>query len=129
MRSGARGGKRDYRSVETPEDGAGNPKRRNPAGAGGTVPEGYGTHEMYWAVSDACCVYRHRDLEHDPQKFGWRQARRRVLRHGAPSGQWINRGRGELRSRRRGLEVRPEDRGNRLVGWKGLREFVRARRR
>ncbi len=46
------------RSVETPEDGARNPKRRNPAGVGETVPEGYGTHETYRTVSDTCCVYR-----------------------------------------------------------------------
>ena len=116
------------RTAETPENGVKNPRRRNPAGAGGTVPEGYGTHEMYRAVSDACCVYRYRDLKHNLRKFGWRRARKRVLRHGALSGQWVIRGRGELRLRRRGLEVRLDNGSNRLVGWKELQEFVRARR-
>ena len=117
------------RSVKTPEDGTrNNPKRRDPADAGETVPEGYGTHETYRAVSDACRVYRYRDLEHNLRKFGWRRARRRVLRHGALSGRWVNRGSGELRLRRRGLEVRIHDGGSRLVGWKELQEFVRARR-
>ncbi len=115
------------RTVEMPEDGARNSRRGDPANAGGTVPQGYGAHETYRAVSDACHVYRYRDLEHNLQKFGWRRARRRVLRHGALSGQWINRGRGELRLGRAGLEVRLEDGGNRLVGWKELQEFVRAR--
>jgi hypothetical protein len=113
------------RSVEKPEDGARNPKRRNPAGAGETVPEGYGTHEMCRAVSDACHVYRYRDLEHDLRKFGWRRARKRVLRHGALSGQWVNRGRGELRLGRGGLDVQLDDGSNRLVGWKELQGFVR----
>jgi hypothetical protein len=66
---------------------------------------GIRTHEMYRAVSDACYVYQYRDLEHNLWKFGWRQARKRVLLHGALSREWINRVRGELRLRRRGLEI------------------------
>ncbi len=112
----------------TPERGTRNLKRRDATGAGGTVPEGYGTHEMHRAVSDACRVYRYRDLEHNLRRFGWRQARKRVLRHGALSGQWVNRGRRELRLGRRGLEVRLDDGGNRLVGWKELQEFLPIRR-
>lgn len=84
------------RTAGTTENGV-NPRRGDPPGAGETVPEGYGTHETYRAVSDACRVYRYRDLEHNLRKFGWRRARKRVLRHGALSGQWVNRGRGELR--------------------------------
>ena len=116
------------RTAGTPENGVQNPRRRNPAGVGEIVPEGYGTHEMHRAASDACHVYRYRDLEHNLCEFGWRRARRRVLRHGALSGQWVSRGRGELRLGRRGLEVRLDDGGNRLVGWKELQEFVRVRR-
>lgn len=97
------------------------------AGARRSVPQEYGSQEMYQAVSDACYVYRYRDLEHNLWMFGWRQARKRVLRHGALSGEWINRGRGELRLRRGGLEVRLEH-GKRIVGWKEMQEFIRARR-
>ena len=101
---------------------------RNPAGGWPSVPEGYRAQEMYRAVSDACYVYRYRDLEHNLWKFGWRQARKRILRHGALSGEWANRGHGELRLRRRGLEVRLDDGTKRLIGWKELQEFVRAKR-
>jgi hypothetical protein len=100
-----------------------NPPERWPA-----IPKGYGTQAMYRAVSDACYVYQSWDLEHNLWKFGWRQARKRVLRHGALSGKWVNRGSGELRLRRRGLEVRLDDGGKRLIGWKELQEFIQARR-
>lgn len=115
-------------TIETIEHDARNPARGKPASVRATVPEGYGPHEMYRAVSDACYVYQYRDLEHNLWKFGWRQARKRVLRHGTLSGEWVNRGRGELRLRRRGLEVRLDDGGKRLLGWKELQEFVQARR-
>jgi hypothetical protein len=111
------------RTVERIERGM-----ENSAGGWPALRKGYGTQEMYRAVSDACYVYQHRNLEHNLWKFGWRQARKRVLRHGALSGQWVNRGRGELRLRRRGLEVRLDDGGKRFIGWKELQEFIRARR-
>ena len=82
---------------------------------------------LYKAVADACCIYGYRDLETNVRRLGWRQARRRILQHGALSGEWVGRGRGELRLRRKGLEVR-FNYGVRLVGWKELQEFVRARR-
>jgi hypothetical protein len=110
-------------TVERIERGMGNPARGWPA-----IPKGYGPQEMYRAVSDACYVYQYRNLEHNLWKFGWRQARKRVLRRGALSGQWVNRGRGELRLRRRGLEVRLDDGSKRSIGWKELQEFIRARR-
>ena len=111
------------------EDGARNPRRGDAAGTAETVREGYGLHEMYRAASAACHVYRYRDLEHNLREFGWRRARRRVLRHGSLSGHWVHRGRGELRLRRGGLEVRLDDGGKRLVGWKELQQFVRAMHR
>lgn len=80
---------------------------------------------LYNAVADACYIYRYRDLERNLKRFGWRQARRRVLRHGALSGEWIGRGRGEVRLRRKGLEVRFSD-GAWIIGWKELQEFVGA---
>jgi hypothetical protein len=101
--------------------------RGRSAGAWVTMPKGYEPHEMHRAVSDACYIYQYRDLEHNLRRFSWRQARKRVLQHGALSGDWANRGRGELRLRRKGLEVRL-DHGKRIVGWKELQEFIRARR-
>ena len=101
---------------------------RNLAGGWPSVPEGYRASEIYRAVSDACYIYQYRDLEHNLWKFGWRQARKRILRHGALSAEWANRGHGELRLRRRGLEVRIDDGTKRLIGWKELQEFIRARR-
>lgn len=115
-------------TTETIEHGARNPAYRKPVGAWAPISTGYRTQEMYRAVSDACYVYQYRDLEHNLWKFGWRQARKRVLRHGALSGEWVNRGRGELRLRRSGIEVRLDDGSKRLIGWKELQEFVRARR-
>lgn len=82
---------------------------------------------FYNAVADACCIYGYRDLEQNLKRFGWRQARRRVLRYGALSGEWVGRGRGEVRLGRRGLEVRFSY-GARTIGWEELQEFVRARR-
>jgi hypothetical protein len=102
--------------------------RSTAADAWTAIPKGYRTQDMYRAVSDACYVYQYRDLEHNLRRFSWRQARKRVLRHGALSGEWINRGRGELRLRRRGLEVRLDDDSKRLIRWKELQEFIRARR-
>ena len=102
--------------------------RSTAADAWTSIPTEYRTQEMYRAVSDACYVYQYRDLEHNLRRFSWRQARKRILRHGALSGEWINRGRGELRLRRRGLEVRLDDDSKRLIRWKELQEFIRARR-
>ncbi|MDX6380481.1 MAG: hypothetical protein QOI57_1505 [Rubrobacteraceae bacterium] len=102
--------------------------RSTAADAWKAIPTGYSTQDMYRAVSDACYVYQYRDLEHNLRRFSWRQARKRILRHGALSGEWINRGRGELRLRRRGLEVRLDDDSKRLIRWKELQEFIQARR-
>ena len=101
--------------------------RNTVADAWTSIPKGYHTQDMYRAVSDACYIYQYRDLEDNLRRFSWRQARKRILRHGALSGEWINRGRGELRLRRRGLEVQL-DSGKRIIGWKELQEFIRARR-
>ena len=116
------------RNAGSLEDGARDPKRKNSAGAGKSIPDGYGIHEMHRAVSDACHVYRYRDLEHNLWKFGWRQARKRVLLPGALSGEWVNRGYGGVRLKRGGLEVRLDDGSKRLVGWKELQRSVRTRR-
>ncbi|AHY48186.1 Hypothetical Protein RradSPS_2903 (plasmid) [Rubrobacter radiotolerans] len=81
----------------------------------------------YDAVSDACWIYRYRDLEHNLRRFSWRQARRKVLARGALSGQWASRGHGDLRLTRGGLEMRFKS-GVRTVDWKKLKEMIEARR-
>lgn len=81
----------------------------------------------YNAVSDACWIYRYRDLEHNLRRFSWRQARRKVLAHGALGQEWINRGRGDLRLTRRGLEMRFRG-GVQTIDWKKLKEMIEARR-
>jgi hypothetical protein len=101
--------------------------RSSDAGAWEAIPKEYAPDEVYRAVSDAFYLYQYRDLEPNLRRFGWRQARKRVLQHGALSSEWLNRGRGELRLRRRGLEVRLAT-GKRLIGWRELQEFIVARR-
>ncbi len=81
----------------------------------------------YNAVSDACWIYQRRDLEQNLRRFGWREARRRVLAQGALSREWVNRGRGELRLTRRGLEMRFAS-GVRTIDWKELKDMIEARR-
>jgi hypothetical protein len=105
---------------------------RNDRGGYGTVPrpvwDSNDPRALSKAVSDACYIYRYRDLEHNLRRFGWRQARKRILQRGTLSGEWVSRDRrGELRLRRRGLEVR-FDNSKRIIGWKELQEFIWARR-
>lgn len=71
----------------------------------------------YDAVSDACWIYQYRDLEQNLRRFGPRQARRKVLAQGTLSREWVNRGRGDLRLTRGGLQMRFRS-GVRTVDWK-----------
>ncbi len=81
----------------------------------------------YDAVSDACWTYQYRDLEQNLKRYGWRQARRRVLAHGALSREWMNRGCGDLRLTRGGLEMRFAS-GVQTMDWKKLKDMIEARR-
>ena len=84
-------------------------------------------HARYNAVSDACWIYQYRDLEQNLRRFGWRQARRKVLSQGALSREWVNRGRGDLRLTRGGLQMQFRG-GVRILDWRKLKEFIDARR-
>ena len=86
-----------------------------------------GQRAKYMAVSDALWLYRDLELEQNLRKLDWRKARKRVLGHGQVKREWVGRGRGDLRLGRRGLEMRFAN-GTRVVGWKELQDFVRARR-
>jgi hypothetical protein len=81
----------------------------------------------YNAISDAVWVYQYRDLEHNLRRFGWRQARKRVLAQGALGREWMNRGRGDLRLTRSGLQMRFRS-GVKTMGWRELKDFIEARR-
>jgi hypothetical protein len=81
----------------------------------------------YNAVSDACWIYQDRDLEQNLRRFGWRQARRRVLAQGPLSHEWMNRGRGDFRLTRGGLQMRFAS-GVRTIDWKELKDMIEARR-
>ncbi|MEW6638730.1 MAG: hypothetical protein AB1425_18155 [Actinomycetota bacterium] len=50
-----------------------------------------------------------------------------MLAHGALGQEWINRGRGDLRLTRRGLEMRFRG-GVQTIDWKKLKEMIEARR-
>jgi hypothetical protein len=81
----------------------------------------------YNAVSDACWIYQYRRLEENLRRLGWRQARMGVLAHGALSREWTNRGHGDLRLTRGGLQMRFAG-GVRTMGWKDLKGMIEARR-
>ena len=86
-----------------------------------------GPRAKYMAVSDACWLYQDLALAPNLRRLEWRKARKRVLGRGAVGREWMGRGRGELRLGRRGLEMRFAD-GARVMGWKELQGFIRARR-
>jgi hypothetical protein len=104
-------------------------RRRNPRGSS-VAPEKFwderGRRAKYMAVSDACWLYQDLELEQNLRKLDWRKARKRVLGHGQVKREWVGR-RGELHLGRKGLEMRFAD-GTRVMGWKELQGFVRARR-
>jgi hypothetical protein len=105
----------------------------------GGFEQDFGRHDerRYWdegdrlarynAISDACWIYQYRDLEQNLRHFGWRQARKKVLAQGAFSGGWANRGRGDLRLTRGGLQMRFRS-GVRTLDLRELKEFIDARR-
>jgi hypothetical protein len=104
---------------------------RSRTGGPGETPVKYWDEDdrraRYNAVSDALWIYQDREVEQNLRRFGWRQARRRVLEHGPLSREWINRGRGELRLTRGGLQMRFAS-GVRTIGWKELKDRIEARR-
>lgn len=83
---------------------------------------------LYYAIEDACWIYQYRELEQSLKRLGWREARRRVLKHGSLSGEWVARkGHKPVRLTRRGLEVK-FDRGTETMSWQRMQASIRARR-
>lgn len=80
----------------------------------------------YRAVEDACWLYQDQDLERNLRRFGWRRARREILRDVGRG--WVARGGGrEMRLVRKGLEVRFSH-ATESISWRELRGFILARR-
>lgn len=109
---------------------------RYPAGGLRMVPAqryagmmvGGGVRASYQAVEDICWVYQDRDLAENLRRCGWREVRRRVMRQGPLSKEWVShRGGPPVRLTRKGVEVKLED-GVRTVSWEKMQSQVRARR-
>jgi hypothetical protein len=80
------------------------------------------------AVEDVCWIYRNRYLAENLRRFGWREARRRVLSQGALEAEWVShRGRPPVRLTRGGVEVKLPS-GVETLNWKRMQSQVRARR-
>ena len=87
-----------------------------------------GPRTDYYAVEDACWIYQDLDLAQNLRRYGWREARRRIMSQSPPSKEWVShRGRPPVRLTRRGLEVKLEN-GVRLLDWQRMQSHIRARR-
>lgn len=103
--------------------------------AGRPVRDGYrrpapdgNRHLAYYAIEDICWIYQDRDLAENLRRYGWREARRRVMSQGPPSKEWIShRGRPPVRLTRKGVEVKLED-GVQTFGWQRMESQIQARR-
>ena len=80
------------------------------------------------AVEDVCWIYQSRDLAENLLRYGWREARRRVMRQGPLEMKWSShRGGNPLRLTRSGVEVKVLD-GIETLNWKRMQSQIRARR-
>lgn len=52
---------------------------------------------LYYAVIEACWIYQYRNLQENLRNLSWKQARKRVLAHGALSNEWTHHRRGDVR--------------------------------
>lgn len=96
--------------------------------AGAVVGGGIGA--SYQAVEDACWIHQDRGLAETLRRpCSWREARRRVMRQGPLSKEWISRrGRPPVRLTRKGIEVKLEDGVRSTISWEKMQDQVRARR-
>jgi hypothetical protein len=98
------------------------------ASAGRYAPRVIGGGVSYQAVEDICWIYQERDVAENLRRYGWREARRRVMRQGPLSQKWMShRGRPPVRLTRKGVEVKLAD-GVQTLKWKSIQSHVRARR-
>ena len=92
------------------------------------TPHVLGGGTPHQAVEDICWIYRSRGLAENLRRYGWREARRKVLRYGPLDNEWrSHRGKPPVRLTRSGVEVKlPE--GVQTLSWKRMQSQVRARR-
>lgn len=82
----------------------------------------------YYAIEDICWIYQDRGLAENLRRYGWRQARRNVIRQGPLSKEWTShRGRPPVRLTRKGVEVKLAD-GVQTLSWQRIKSQVGARR-
>ena len=92
------------------------------------VPQVLGGGTLHQAVEDICWIYRSRDLAENLRRYGWREARREVMRHGPLDKEWrSHRGKPPVRLTRAGVEIKLSD-GVQVLSWKRMQSQVRARR-
>jgi hypothetical protein len=105
-----------------------------PASASGTAtaeryaPRVLGSGTLHQAIEDICWIYQSRDLAENLRRYGWRKARRKVMRQGPLGREWIShRGRPPVRLTRGGVEVKLPG-GAQAQSWERMQSQVRARR-
>lgn len=92
------------------------------------VPQVLGGGTLHQAVEDICWIYRSRDLAENLRRYGWREARRRVMRQGQLHKEWSShRGKAPVRLARSGVEVKLPN-GVQRSSWKRMQSQIRARR-
>ena len=83
---------------------------------------------FYQAVEDICWIYQDRSLAENLRRYGWRRARRNVMRQGPLSKEWTShRGRPPVRLTRKGVEVKLEG-GIQTLSWQRIQSQVSSRR-
>jgi hypothetical protein len=93
-----------------------------------SAPRVLGGGFLHQAVEDICWIYQGRDLAENLRRYGWREARRKVMRQGPPNKEWIShRGKPPVRLARSGIEVKLPG-GVQTVSWKRMQSQIRARR-
>ncbi len=106
---------------------ASTPRTISTEGYEGTATGG-GARICYYAVEDICWIYQDRSLAENLRRYGWRQARRNVIRQGPLSKEWTShRGRSPVRLTRKGVEVKLAG-GIQTLSWKRIQSQVSARR-
>ncbi|MGB3684130.1 MAG: hypothetical protein WA990_16755 [Rubrobacteraceae bacterium] len=100
--------------------------KTDPAGRYARRAIGGGTSHQ--AIEDICWIYQDRSLAENLRRYGWRQARRNVMRQGPLSKEWMShRGRPPVRLTRKGVEVKLAD-GIETLSWQRIQSQVGSRR-
>jgi hypothetical protein len=106
---------------------SGTPRTTSTEGYEGTAT-GRGARISYYAVEDICWIYQDRSMAENLRRYGWRQARRNVMRQGPLSKEWTSHGgRPPVRLTRKGVEVKLAD-GIQTFSWQRIQNQVSARR-